>query len=35
LPLGCGIDVSSGTETDGVKDPDKIKAIMTKVRKVD
>ena len=34
LPEGCGIDVSSGTETDGVKDPDKIKAIMNIVRKV-
>lgn len=35
LPPGCWIDVSSGTETDGVKDPDKIKAIMNIVRKVD
>ena len=35
LPESCGIDVSSGTETDGVKDPDKIKAIMKIVRKVD
>ena len=35
LPVDCGIDVSSGTETDGVKDPDKIKAIMNIVRKVD
>ncbi|MCH5192354.1 MAG: phosphoribosylanthranilate isomerase [Oscillospiraceae bacterium] len=35
LPPGCGIDISGGTETDGVKDPDKIKAIMNIVRKVD
>lgn len=35
LPEGCGIDVSSGIETDGVKDLSKIKAIMKIVRKVD
>lgn len=30
-----GIDISGGTETDGVKDPVKIRAIMNSVRKVD
>ena len=35
LPPNCGIDVSSGIETDGVKDFHKIKAIMNIVRKVD
>lgn len=35
LPPNCGIDISSGIETDGVKDPDKIKAIMHILRKVD
>lgn len=35
LPPGCGIDVSSGIETGGVKDLNKIKAIMNIVRKVD
>ena len=35
LPQGCGIDISSGIETDGVKDPHKIKAIMNILRKVD
>lgn len=35
LPPNCGIDVSSGIETDGVKDLNKIKAIMNIVRKVD
>ncbi len=30
-----GVDISGGTETDGVKDPAKIKAIMNLVRKVD
>lgn len=35
LPQGCGIDISSGIETDGVKDPEKIKAIMSILRKVD
>ncbi len=32
---GYGIDISGGTETDGVKDPVKIKTIMNLVRKVD
>ncbi len=31
----CGVDISGGTETDGVKDPAKIQAIMNLVRKVD
>ena len=35
LPPNCGIDVSSGIETNGVKDLGKIKAIMNIVRKVD
>ncbi len=30
-----GVDISGGTETDGVKDPEKIRAIMRSVRKVD
>lgn len=30
-----GVDISGGTETDGVKDPAKIQAIMRSVRKVD
>ena len=35
LRSGCGIDVSSGIETDGIKDLGKIKAILNIVRKVD
>ncbi len=35
LPNGCGVDLSSGIETDGVKDFNKIKQIMNIVRKVD
>lgn len=35
LPPNCGIDISSGIETDGVKDFRKIKAIMSILRKVD
>lgn len=35
LPANCGVDLSSGIETDGVKDFQKIKQIMSIVRKGD
>lgn len=35
LPEGCGVDLSSGIETDGVKDFQKIKQIVSMVRKGD
>lgn len=35
LPAGCGVDLSSGIESNGVKDFRKIKQIINIVRKVD